>query len=109
MAGLYDNSRPEVIAFLRRRKILNAKFCTKLKLIDRIDQIKSWNIVVKPGLEHITKELALYSWRRDTQGTLQPIPEDKNNHCIDALFYAVGDSIIDEQKPSYKPLNVEIV
>lgn len=86
-----DSSRPETIAYMRKRgfKIQPA---TKGpgSVEDGIEFLKSFDIIVHPRCVHTAAELASYSFKVDekTEEVL-PILEDKNNHVIDALRYAL--------------------
>ena len=43
-----------------------------------------------PRCQHLIDELTLYSYKLDPlTGLVLPILSDKDNHCIDALRYAV--------------------
>lgn len=86
------NARPELIQYLRRAGI-NAVACKKLPIVDRIDDLSQWSIVIDPGCEEMAREFSLYSWQEDRNGNFLPRPKDENNHLIDSIFYAVGDSI----------------
>ena len=37
----------------------------------------------------LKNELTLYQWRKDKDGNSLAVPEDRNNHLIDALRYAL--------------------
>jgi hypothetical protein len=55
-----------------------------------IEFLKSYDIVVHPRCRHTIDELTLYSWKVDDKtGEVLPVLEDKKNHVIDALRYAV--------------------
>ena len=52
--------------------------------------LKSYDIVVHPRCRHTADELALYAYKTDKlTGEVLPVLEDKKNHVIDALRYAV--------------------
>ena len=49
--------------------------------------------MVHPRCRHAIDELTLYSFRTDPlTGEILPVPEDRHNHVIDALRYAVEDA-----------------
>jgi len=55
-----------------------------------IEFLKSYDIVVDPACTHTVDELSSYSWKVDPKtDDILPVLEDKNNHVIDALRYAV--------------------
>ena len=48
-------------------------------------------IFVHPDCKNSARELFDYSFKKDMEGNILPIPEDINNHLIDALRYATED------------------
>lgn len=88
-----DSARPETVSYMQRQgfKIVGA-----LKgpgsLEDGVEFLRSFDIVVHPRCVNVAKELALYSYKIDphTEAIL-PLLEDKNNHTIDALRYALEE------------------
>jgi phage terminase large subunit len=57
---------------------------------DGIEFLQSFDIVVHPECPHTIEELANYSYKIDPKtDEVIPVLEDKNNHVIDALRYAV--------------------
>jgi phage terminase large subunit len=91
-----DSSRPETISHMRRHgfpKMLAAVKGQK-SVEEGIEWLKSYDIVVHPRCTHTIDELSLYSYKTDTTtGAVLPVLEDKKNHVIDALRYALDDSI----------------
>ncbi len=91
-----DSSRPETIEYLSRRAI-PVKACTKKKgsIEDGISYLQSFRqIVVHPRCENTAREFRLYRYLVDR--SLEQVvrkPEDKNNHCMDALRYAFDAEI----------------
>lgn len=87
-----DSARPETIDYVRRHGYPRIKSALKGKgsVEDGIEFLKSYDIVVHPRCRHTIDELTMYSWKVDdkTQEVL-PVLEDKKNHVIDALRYAV--------------------
>lgn len=58
--------------------------------IDRVHQlIKEGKIIVHPRCKGTIKEFMSYSWRKDRLGEAVNLPEDKNNHLMDAIRYFV--------------------
>jgi phage terminase large subunit len=86
-----DSSRPETISFMKRQGF-NIKPALKGtgSVEDGIEFLKSYDIIVHPRCTKTIEEMYDYSWKIDdhTQEVL-PVLEDKNNHVIDALRYAV--------------------
>ena len=59
-------------------------------------------IVIDPSCTHVIDECRSYSFRTDRlTGAILPEPEDKNNHCIDALRYAMWSLIRNVQPGGY--------
>lgn len=86
-----DSARPETISFMKRKgfRIKPAKKGAG-SVEDGITFLQSYDIVVHPRCAHTIQELSDYSWKVDKHtGEIQPILEDKDNHVIDALRYAL--------------------
>jgi len=88
-----DNSRPETISYLRQRGYPNMHSVDKWagSVEDGIAHLRSYaRIVVHPRCTHVLDELRLYSYRIDRlSGDVLPDLKPGNDHCIDALRYAV--------------------
>ncbi len=86
-----DSARPETVSYMRRQgfKVI-AAIKGKGSLEDGIEFLKSFDIVVHPRCSHVADELALYAYKTDPlTGEVLPVLEDKDNHTIDALRYAL--------------------
>jgi len=87
-----DSARPETISYMRRNGYPKINPATKgpNSVDEGVEFMKSYDIVVHPRCKHVIDELTLYSYKIDklTEEVL-PILEDKNNHCIDAMRYAL--------------------
>jgi phage terminase large subunit len=86
-----DSARPETISYLQRhgfpRMLRAVKGARSLE--EGIAFLQSFDIVVHPRCVHTIDELTLYSYKRDPlTDKILPIPQDKDNHVIDALRYA---------------------
>lgn len=87
-----DSARPETISYMQRHGYPRIVPANKGpgSVEDGIEFLKSYDIVVHPRCRHTADELALYSWKTDKlTGEVLPVLEDKKNHVIDALRYAV--------------------
>lgn len=87
-----DSARPETISHLRQHGF--PRIAPALKgarsLEEGVEFLKGYDLVVHPRCRHLIDELTHYSYKTDTlTGQVLPILEDKNNHMIDALRYAV--------------------
>lgn len=58
-------------------------------VVHGIQWLQGVEIIVDVSCAHLREELTCYQWKRDKDGNTLSIPEDKNNHLIDALRYAV--------------------
>lgn len=87
-----DSARPETIDYMRRHGFPKIKEAVKgpSSVEDGIEFLKSHDIVVHPRCVHTADEMAMYAYKVD-QHTNEVLPafEDKNNHVIDALRYAL--------------------
>ncbi len=86
-----DSARPETVSYMRRAGF---KIVPALKgagsLEDGIEFLKSFDIVVHPRCRHVESELGLYAYKQDPlTDEVLPVLEDKDNHTIDALRYAL--------------------
>lgn len=88
-----DSARPETIAYMNRRG-----FCVipARKGAGSVEEgvafLQNYDIWVRPGCSHAIDELSLYSYRVDRQTeAVLPVLEDRDNHVIDALRYALED------------------
>ncbi len=60
-------------------------------ILHGIKWLKGFEIIVDPKCRGIIQELGSYRWKTDKFDNPLNIPEDKNNHYIDALRYACDD------------------
>jgi phage terminase large subunit len=54
-----------------------------------IQWLQGHEIIVDSKAQHMRNELQLYQWRKDKDGASMRVPEDRNNHLIDALRYCL--------------------
>ena len=54
-----------------------------------IQWLQGHEIIVDVRCQHMKNELQLYQWRKDKNGQSMRVPEDRNNHLIDALRYCL--------------------
>jgi phage terminase large subunit len=86
-----DSARPETVSYMQRRGF---KIVPAIKgpgsLEDGVEFLKSYDIIVHPRCVHVADELTFYSYKTDplTEEIL-PVLDDKKNHTIDALRYAL--------------------
>lgn len=96
-----DSARPETVSYMKRQGFrITAALKGQGSLEDGIEFLKSFDIIVHPRCTKVAEELTLYSYKTDPQtGEILPLLEDKNNHTIDALRYALEEL----RRSGYKP------
>lgn len=60
-------------------------------VINGITAIQGYKLLVHPSCKNTLVELASYCWQKDKTGRGINLPEDRNNHLMDALRYAFYD------------------
>jgi phage terminase large subunit len=87
-----DSARPETISYLQRNGFPKMEAAKKGKdsVKEGVIFLQNYDIVVHPRCVHTIDELTMYSFKTDkTTGMVTPLLEDKKNHVIDSLRYAV--------------------
>jgi phage terminase large subunit len=87
-----DTSRPETISYLRRHgfPLIIPAVKGARSVEEGVEFLKSYDLVIHPRCQHLIDELTHYSWKVDSlTGLVLPMLDDKDNHLIDALRYAV--------------------
>jgi phage terminase large subunit len=87
-----DSARPETISYLTRHGFprLEAAHKGKDSVKEGIIFLQGYDVVIHPRCVHAIDEFTLYSYKRDPlTDEVSPILEDKKNHVIDAVRYAV--------------------
>lgn len=87
-----DSSRPETISHLRNNGFPRIAPAIKgaRSVEEGIEFLKSYDIIVHPRCQHVIDELTHYSYKLDSlTGQVTSALQDKDNHMIDALRYAV--------------------
>jgi phage terminase large subunit len=96
-----DSARPETVSYMRRHGYrITAALKGPGSLEDGIQFLKMFDIVVHPRCANVINELTLYGYKVDphTEEILSEL-DDKNNHTIDALRYALEEL----RRSGYKP------
>ena len=87
-----DSARPETISYLQRHgfpRIVPARKGAG-SVEEGIEFLRSYDIVVHPRCQHAIDELGSYCYKTDKlTDEVIPVLEDKKNHVIDSLRYAV--------------------
>lgn len=84
-----DSAEPKSIAELKQhgiRAIPAAKGPDSV--VHGIQWLQGHEIIVNTKCQHTRNELTLYQWRKDKDGNSMRVPEDRNNHVLDAIRYA---------------------
>jgi len=101
-----DSARPETIAYMKKNGFPKIMASTKGpgSLDDGIEFLKGCDIIVHPRCQHLIDELTHYSYKVDPlTNQVMPVLEDKHNHVIDALRYALeGVRRTQKEKKEYK-------
>lgn len=86
-----DSARPETISYLKRHGFPGVRAAKKGpgSIAEGIQRLQSYEIIVHPRCRRAAAELASWSYKIDKHtGDVLPIPEDKDNHYMDAKRYA---------------------
>ncbi len=86
-----DSSRPETISYMQKHGFPKLMPAVKgpNSLIEGVEFLKTYDIIVHPRCVHTIDELSHYSYEVDPLTALvTPRLKDKDNHLIDALRYA---------------------
>ena len=97
-----DSARPETISHMKRHGFqMRGARKGPGSVDDGVAFLRSFKeIVVHERCKHTADELKLYSYKRDRlTGDILPVIEDKHNHCIDALRYAVEQAMLRFRAP----------
>lgn len=87
-----DNARPETIDYIRRHGFPKLRAARKGKgsVEDGVTFLQGLDIVIHPNCVNLIREMRSYQYKADPRTEeILPVIEDKNNHAIDALRYAV--------------------
>src|SRR5678816_4434750 len=89
-----DSARPETISYMQRHGFprMEAAIKGKDSVKEGVIFLQNFDIIVHPRCERTIIELASYSYKVDkkTEKVIEPlVPEDKKNHVIDSLRYAL--------------------
>lgn len=85
---IWDCADPRSIQFLRTIGF-NASPCVKGKdsISYGISLMKSYRIYICRSSQNIQREFENYCYKKNPDGTFSDVPEDANNHAIDAIRY----------------------
>lgn len=96
-----DSARPETVSYMKRQGFrITAAIKGQGSVEDGVEFLRSFDIIVHPRCVKVAEELTLYAYKVDDHtGDILPVLEDKNNHTIDALRYALEEL----RRTGYKP------
>lgn len=101
-----DSARPELIAHMRR---LNWRVHPSVKgknsVIEGIEFMRTFDIVVDEACSHTIEEMEKYSYEVDLNGVILDCIVPENDHCIDAIRYAIEARRRGELKVSLRSIN----
>jgi len=91
--SLADSARPELVSYMRQHGYPEMRSAKKGKgsIEDGIAKIRGFReVIIHPRCKHTIEEFKSYKYKRNSlTGDITPIPEDKHNHWMDALRYAL--------------------
>lgn len=92
-----DNARPETISYMQRNGYRRMQSADKWpgSVEDGVEHLRSYErIVIHPRCTHTAKEARLWSYKIDRlSGNVKPDLMPGNEHCWDAVRYALGPII----------------
>lgn len=87
-----DSARPETISYMRKHGFPRIESASKgpNSVMEGIEFIKNYDVVIHPSCIHTADEFMLYNYQIDKlTGDVLPKLEDKKNHTIDSVRYAL--------------------
>ena len=90
-----DSAEPKSIDELKRNGITRAVASIKGRdsIINGIQLLQQYRIIVHPKCRFIQEELKNYCWKKDKGGNYINTPIDKFNHGLDSLRYGITHAI----------------
>lgn len=86
-----DSSRPETISHLRKHGF--PKLTPSIKGAKSVEEgiafLQGYDIVIDPDCKHTVAEFMAYAYKTSPDGRVLPVLQDADNHCIDAVRYAL--------------------
>ena len=103
--GYFDNASPGIIATLRKDG-LRILPCKKIEILERIASLQGYEIIIDSSCTNFINEISGYQWQETNQGIiLDMVDKSCPDHLLDAMFYAVGDTII-ESSNDYERISI---
>lgn len=90
-----DSAEPKSIEELKRNGLDRVRGAVKGKdsIINGINLLQQYEIVILPSLNWIIEEFKNYTWRKGKDGEYINVPIDKYNHSLDSLRYGITTEI----------------
>lgn len=90
-----DSAEPKSIEELRRNGLSRVRGAVKGKdsIINGINLLQQYEIIVHPKLTWVVEELKNYTWKKGKDGEYINVPIDKYNHSLDSIRYGVTTEI----------------
>lgn len=87
-----DSARPETISYMKRhgfpRMVPSIKGPNSIQ--EGVEFLREFDIVIHPRVKHAVREFTHYKYKTDKHtGVVLPLLQDKENHYIDSVRYAV--------------------
>jgi phage terminase large subunit len=87
-----DSALPQNIAEMKRER-WNVKPVKKKTILHGLDLIRRHYIYITENSHNIMEEFNTYRYKEDKDGNLLDVPEDDNNHAIDAIRYVLESEL----------------
>jgi phage terminase large subunit len=87
-----DSALPQNIAEMKRER-WNVKPVKKKTILHGLDLIRRHHIYITENSHNIMEEFNTYRYKEDKDGNLLDVPEDDNNHAIDAIRYVLESEL----------------
>jgi phage terminase large subunit len=96
-----DSAEPKSNEDLRRLGISRVVPARKGRdsVLNGIARLQEYRMVVHPSCKNTIAELSSYRWKKDKSGNPSNMPEDSNNHIMDAMRYAMEDVLMFRPRP----------
>jgi len=88
-----DSAEPKSIDELFSLGLRKVKAARKGKdsVANGIQYIQNYEIIIHPRCINFLREVSSYAWKIDRTGSKLNVPDDDNNHLMDAMRYAVEE------------------
>jgi phage terminase large subunit len=87
-----DSALPQNIEEVKRNRF-NIKPVSKKTILHGLDLIRRHHVYITKDSKNIINEFSSYRYREDKDGNLLDVPEDDNNHAIDAVRYVLESEL----------------